>query len=204
MLYLIFILHQSTTAFWAVKKKLCCILSSFYIKPQLHAIRYLSKNSCILSSFYIKPQPPRTTANTIQRCILSSFYIKPQLRFNPFCREVGCILSSFYIKPQLEMECCCNHCVVSYLHFTSNHNLALNIPLFTGVSGSFVIGILGSLLQRSGMMHCFLNPICRQIYQICFLLSAFCPKTFLVVWGIGVGLRFFAPSSWGCSHTAYR
>ena len=55
-LYLIEILHQTTT--WRKNTKIfvCCILSKFYIKPQLCAIHEVSLPSCILSKFYIKPQ----------------------------------------------------------------------------------------------------------------------------------------------------
>ena len=55
-LYLIEILHQTTThdrRFWFPNR---CILSKFYIKPQLRLERELTRCSCILSKFYIKPQ----------------------------------------------------------------------------------------------------------------------------------------------------
>ena len=37
--------------------KLSCIISSFYIKPQLIQCAFVRNLSCIISSFYIKPQP---------------------------------------------------------------------------------------------------------------------------------------------------
>ena len=40
-----------------MKKDLGCILSKFYIKPQLLADLLAVQISCILSKFYIKPQP---------------------------------------------------------------------------------------------------------------------------------------------------
>ena len=33
-----------------------CLISSFYIKPQLAVGRYTSVKGCLISSFYIKPQ----------------------------------------------------------------------------------------------------------------------------------------------------
>ena len=36
--------------------KYCCIISLFYIKPQLFAVEKLLEVSCIISLFYIKPQ----------------------------------------------------------------------------------------------------------------------------------------------------
>ena len=55
-LYLIEILHQTTTAAAVFKIAKGCILSKFYIKPQLRLERELARCSCILSKFYIKPQ----------------------------------------------------------------------------------------------------------------------------------------------------
>ena len=55
-LYLIEILHQTTTISRAVKSSTCCILSKFYIKPQLSRGYAETLRSCILSKFYIKPQ----------------------------------------------------------------------------------------------------------------------------------------------------
>ena len=55
-LYLIEILHQTTTHCKCIQFTLCCILSKFYIKPQRRGLRNLRHSSCILSKFYIKPQ----------------------------------------------------------------------------------------------------------------------------------------------------
>ena len=58
-LYLIEILHQTTTMVVAIQFRLSCILSKFYIKPQLARQWLMVPCGCILSKFYIKPQPPR-------------------------------------------------------------------------------------------------------------------------------------------------
>ena len=55
-LYLIEILHQTTTGLVSMKKDLGCILSKFYIKPQRSFPRFQLIPGCILSKFYIKPQ----------------------------------------------------------------------------------------------------------------------------------------------------
>ena len=99
-LYLIEILHQTTTLSLAVIRARGCILSKFYIKPQLYAARHSSARSCILSKFYIKPQRQQNPIYLRRRCILSKFYIKPQL-------------IAFY-RHLLK--------VVSYRNSTSNHN----------------------------------------------------------------------------------
>ena len=55
-LYLIEILHQTTTHCKCIQFTLCCILSKFYIKPQHPSKVFARYQSCILSKFYIKPQ----------------------------------------------------------------------------------------------------------------------------------------------------
>ena len=77
-----------------------CILSKFYIKPQLQIGDYFMPLCCILSKFYIKPQL------VILSCVLS----------------LSCILSKFYIKPQLRSSWRPIRRVVSYRNSTSNHN----------------------------------------------------------------------------------
>ena len=56
-LYLIEILHQTTTYKLLMYLQNRCILSKFYIKPQLCTITISISRCCILSKFYIKPQP---------------------------------------------------------------------------------------------------------------------------------------------------
>ena len=101
-LYLIEILHQTTTSGLTRQIKRCCILSKFYIKPQLQMYTIYFTFRCILSKFYIKPQLQMYTIYFTFRCILSKFYIKPQQTKQPQHRTISCILSKFYIKPQLK------------------------------------------------------------------------------------------------------
>ena len=56
MLYLIEILHQTTTYGRQRVSQKCCILSKFYIKPQQPLALVEIRGCCILSKFYIKPQ----------------------------------------------------------------------------------------------------------------------------------------------------
>ena len=143
-LYLIEILHQTTTHCKCIQFTLCCILSKFYIKPQHPSKVFARYQSCILSKFYIKPQLQMYTIYFTFRCILSKFYIKPQLVLEALLLPPCCILSKFYIKPQLmmttregSMRCILskfyikpqrvhtsfeNGLVVSYRNSTSNHN----------------------------------------------------------------------------------
>ena len=100
-LYLIEILHQTTTALFGCRRPLSCILSKFYIKPQLLGELSERHPGCILSKFYIKPQLYPVDECPAIRCILSKFYIKPQLWGLTHRPGSRCILSKFYIKPQL-------------------------------------------------------------------------------------------------------
>ena len=143
-LYLIEILHQTTTHCKCIQFTLCCILSKFYIKPQLCWRSVAGAGGCILSKFYIKPQHEPLASHIPRCCILSKFYIKPQLRCILGYTALGCILSKFYIKPQQLREahwelfrCILSKfyikpqhlsqmigpsSVVSYRNSTSNHN----------------------------------------------------------------------------------
>ena len=99
-LYLIEILHQTTTHERPLLFLPGCILSKFYIKPQLRMFLKYRKVCCILSKFYIKPQHDLKIDVIEYSCILSKFYIKPQLCTTQERRDQRCILSKFYIKPQ--------------------------------------------------------------------------------------------------------
>ena len=111
ILYLIVFLHQTTT---------CARLG-------------VSLDDCILSSFYIKPQLDLERTQRSYHCILSSFYIKPQLSTAAFTDATYCILSSFYIKPQPITRTWGILWIVSYRLSTSNHNF---IP---AASASYII-----------------------------------------------------------------
>ena len=68
-LYLIEILHQTTTAALVTVIGWSCILSKFYIKPQLLFALIEVRGRCILSKFYIKPQ--LRLERELARCVVS-------------------------------------------------------------------------------------------------------------------------------------
>ena len=142
-LYLIEILHQTTTHCKCIQFTLCCILSKFYIKPQHPSKVFARYQSCILSKFYIKPQLVPCGKCEDCRCILSKFYIKPQRRQWLSCRLSCCILSKFYIKPQQNIRRYGIQCVVSYRNSTSNHNIS------TLRSGSIMLYLIEILHQTT-------------------------------------------------------
>ena len=122
-LYLIEILHQTTTLFCILFLICRCILSKFYIKPQRWAVFIYTVHSCILSKFYIKPQRRGWLTLWIWRCILSKFYIKPQL--------IVMLILLLSVVSYRNSTSNHNGCggppawprVVSYRNSTSNHNL---------------------------------------------------------------------------------
>ena len=143
-LYLIEILHQTTTLTSQALCLLGCILSKFYIKPQLRLERELAycvvsyrnstsnhnssfKVSLSLKLYLIEILHQTTTCSApmpfTMSCILSKFYIKPQLNAVRMPKPNSCILSKFYIKPQLLVPDTVFVEVVSYRNSTSNHNL---------------------------------------------------------------------------------
>ena len=123
VLYLIEILHQTTTLRLRGLTLIRCILSKFYIKPQHLDILQFWRDRCILSKFYIKPQQFVEWSHGARSCILSKFYIKPQpsVRVRELLKVVSYRNStsnhnwrSWYLSWAS---------VVSYRNSTSNHNL---------------------------------------------------------------------------------
>ena len=88
-----------------------------------------TKTYCLISSFYIKPQLQACHPKPFLHCLISSFYIKPQLMIKVIYCQLNCLISSFYIKPQL-ITCQYLFCViVLYRLSTSNHNGAVVAPV---------------------------------------------------------------------------
>ena len=100
MLYLIEILHQTTTL----------SLKDFHDK------------SCILSKFYIKPQPGLLPQSIPLRCILSKFYIKPQRSGHPVCRRSQLYLIEILHQTTTlpsQRRCDCGLYLIEILHQTT-------------------------------------------------------------------------------------
>ena len=122
LLYLIEILHQTTT--FVLPLNLMLLL---YLIEIPHQTTTLTRNGiaqmgCILSKFHIKPQPSILPLKRFASCILSKFHIKPQRRVESCSRSRCCILSKFHIKPQPGIRAGVVFLVVSYRNSTSNHN----------------------------------------------------------------------------------
>ena len=121
-----------------------CVISFFYIKPQLHSamdgetvvVLYLSSTSnhnldgfsfAGKSLCYIFLLHQTTTVKYANRlhegCVISFFYIKPQRLSASALPILCCVISFFYIKPQLMEYLGYQFVVVLYLSSTSNHNL---------------------------------------------------------------------------------
>ena len=120
-LYLIEILHQTTTPPWARTCPLRCILSKFYIKPQrrgwltlwIGVVSYRNSTSNHNLSAIITAIHRLYLIEILHQT--TTFDFRP--RFSP-----SCILSKFYIKPQRRACSFTTSVVVSYRNSTSNHN----------------------------------------------------------------------------------
>ena len=140
-LFLIPILHQTTT----LKRLLCGLLScssfQFYIKPQLSPAIPRKAFCCSSFQFYIKPQRSPALPEFPPGCSSFQFYIKPQ-----------------HGRPLMEVDG-----VVPHSNSTSNHNNGLS---FISPVSLFLIPILhqtttvGIPRNRGGQL--FLIPILHQ------------------------------------------
>ena len=195
-LYLIEILHQTTTISSANRFYQRCILSKFYIKPQLPAPATLAAARCILSKFYIKPQ--------LIGC----------LRMSP----PSCILSKFYIKPQQQRSLGFSYVVVSYRNSTSNHN-SFKHAFFQ----EFVVSYRNSTSNHnkvgtaSGLLRLYLIEILHQTTTgcpswspgCCCILSKFYikPQPSLAIFGVRpsciLSKFYIKPQQWRKQKTYY-
>ena len=112
--YIVF-LHQTTTLLQLSRSPADCLISSFYIKPQLLHSWDIASTHCLISSFYIKPQ--------LYHCALDW--------------HIHCLISSFYIKPQRIIALCAPDSIVLYRLSTSNHNPQLSVS--SGLKLSYIV-----------------------------------------------------------------
>ena len=96
----IFVLHQTTTKQCFLGYFPNCLISLFYIKPQLSYFQKKRTMNCLISLFYIKPQLVVKLDATNRYCLISLFYIKPQPNIRAMFANENCLISLFYIKPQ--------------------------------------------------------------------------------------------------------
>ena len=160
-MYLIEILHQTTTQLRLVFFLLCCILSKFYIKPQHPRLLELSRFGCILSKFYIKPQLRPLSINLVRCCILSKFYIKPQLEYK--LNQIKEVVSyrnstSNHNRPRVNEK---GPRVVSYRNSTSNHNASDDSKDYQGL---YLIEILHQTTTCGKCEDCLRRCILSKFY----------------------------------------
>ena len=118
----ILLLHQTTTfrPDRFLVRPLCYIL--LLHQTTTDAFMRTAPLSCVISFFYIKPQLRPSSAELGSGCVISFFYIKPQQLALRSCRAICCVISFFYIKPQHGPKTQRPHYVVLYPSSTSNHN----------------------------------------------------------------------------------
>ena len=121
-LYLLYILHQTTT-----------ICRRYFAEWQLYLLYILHQtttlclcpikiDSCISYISYIKPQLRHILRSLAPRCISYISYIKPQLFYRKKRPPNCCISYISYIKPQHRNLLVIRLRVVSLIYPTSNHN----------------------------------------------------------------------------------
>ena len=104
--------------------KLCYIL----LLHQTTTVEAINRKfrSCVISYFYIKPQLAILASLLILRCVISYFYIKPQ-RYDDYDVPNYVVLyltsTSNHNTPKCAAIC---SMVVLYLTSTSNHNFAFD------------------------------------------------------------------------------
>ena len=123
----IFLLHQTTTAFVSLLN--VTVLCYIFLLHQTTTCRRASEETtrCVISFFYIKPQLNESDLKGQERCVISFFYIKPQhLHRTTSATSVVLYLSStsnhnLLLKFSIGLD------VVLYLSSTSNHNKLVSI-----------------------------------------------------------------------------
>ena len=158
-LYLIEILHQTTTHCKCIQFTLCCILSKFYIKPQLHWIR-------VYIIYVVSYRNSTSNHNRVPNHLyLQELYLIEILHqtttlYGILFLQVSCILSKFYIKPQRQGRTLSLGIVVSYRNSTSNHNTPAAV---LGSSGLYLIEILH---QTTTLWASHLNELALYLIEI--------------------------------------
>ena len=128
-LYLIEILHQTTTG-----PRSAFAPALLYLIEILHQTTTDDDHARRVYALYLIEILHQTTTCSYQlrkwtSCILSKFYIKPQPRNDQPAFTQRCILSKFYIKPQHRERRGYADRVVSYRNSTSNHNSRSVLPI---------------------------------------------------------------------------
>ena len=117
-------LHQTTTALSEVLDELELPYISFlHQTTTLSCILFFGIN-CLISRFYIKPQLGADYSTNSKNCLISRFYIKPQPVVSGMIKKSNCLISRFYIKPQLSGPATAAGRIALYLVSTSNHNFS--------------------------------------------------------------------------------
>ncbi len=148
-LYLIEILHQTTTCRRQYGLCRCCILSKFYIKPQHDRSSPVEISGCILSKFYIKPQ-------------LFS-YAWPGSSVVSYRNSTSNHNSGFAIKSATP--------VVSYRNSTSNHNSS-DLLVF-----SVVLYLIEILHQTTTLFVCLALFLVLYLIEILHQTTTFCESS---------------------------
>ena len=130
MLYLIEILHQTTTAGIAQPATFELYLIEILHQTTTKRSRTRDRGRCILSKFYIKPQRLCRCSSWPSGCILSKFYIKPQRVAGEGYSQAVVSYRNSTSNHNRRGRQYTKHSVVSYRNSTSNHNFVGSVRIF--------------------------------------------------------------------------
>ena len=112
---------------------LCCLISLFYIKPQLDARLKSTGLGCLISLFYIKPQ--QSFVWYCWRWVVLYLYSTSNHNWPLSRLQVIRVVLYLYSTSNHNYACIINntHIVVLYLYSTSNHNFCYYVCDLNGV-----------------------------------------------------------------------
>ena len=181
-LYLIEILHQTTTMFVVTLS-----LFQLYLIEILHQTTTLSSYPAPALELYLIEILHQTTTNPTYQKFVTGLYLIEILHQTTTCTRCGlillsCILSKFYIKPQHQPLAADIPRVVSYRNSTSNHNKQM---MRFSASSLYLIEILHQTTTQSTVdrnsaalylieiLHQTTTPARRLRFSDCCILSKF-------------------------------
>ena len=146
-LYLIEILHQTTTERQPFSTPWRCILLKFYIKPQPSPLSKPNACSCILLKFYIKPQ--QRMRHRLGHSVVSYWNSTSNHNLEEKYQNIRLVVSYWNSTSNhnLSLPCLFRRIVVSYWNSTSNHNYFSGL---TACPALYLIEILHQTTTTAG------------------------------------------------------
>ena len=171
-LYLIEILHQTTTETPRNSQCWRCILSKFYIKPQLLASKVDNNRGCILSKFYIKPQ--LLYELILEMNVVSYRNSTSNHNLQPILYSLDKVVSYRNSTSNHNGDADLHHSgrVVSYRNSTSNHNWApsnthlLTLYLIEILHQTTTLGLIWTTTKSCILSKFYIKPQLEVVHRL--------------------------------------